>query len=325
MIAEIIGVGAALAEDGALAANTRLLEKELGTCGIEVGASAAVGTSVQSLRAAIARALGRSDVVILMGGLGPGPDGIAKETVCEGLSRRLVMHEPSLKRMKEAYERAGRQMPQQVARLAMMPEQSVVFPGVRGVTPGCALSAGNQFLLMVPEDPREFVPMFQHSVMPYLAKFSDAAVVTQARWASTAPMKRRCAKSSAPSCARRTRPSPSIPAGRIPGARHGARRRQGAGLGHLRARREGDRKSASGRRSSASTAGPSRRSRPDCWPGRSSPSALVRRAPAGRSGSCSPPRPAARGRSPTASPPTPTASSRIPSACPPSSSRNTAP
>ncbi|GKH48388.1 nicotinamide-nucleotide amidohydrolase family protein [Anaerotruncus massiliensis (ex Togo et al. 2019)] len=179
MIAEIIGVGAALAEDGALAANTRLLEKELGTCGIEVGASAAVGTSVQSLRAAIARALGRSDVVILMGGLGPGPDGIAKETVCEGLSRRLVMHEPSLKRMKEAYERAGRQMPQQVARLAMMPEQSVVFPGVRGVTPGCALSAGNQFLLMVPEDPREFVPMFQHSVMPYLAKFSDAAVVTR--------------------------------------------------------------------------------------------------------------------------------------------------
>lgn len=49
-----------------------------------MGASAAVGTSVQSLRAAIARALGRSDVVILMGGLGPGPDGIAKETVCEG-------------------------------------------------------------------------------------------------------------------------------------------------------------------------------------------------------------------------------------------------
>ncbi|MFR9189881.1 MAG: molybdopterin-binding protein [Anaerotruncus massiliensis (ex Togo et al. 2019)] len=171
MIAEIIGVGAALAEDGALAANTRLLEKELGTCGIEVGASAAVGTSVQSLRAAIARALGRSDVVILMGGLGPGPDGIAKETVCEGLSRRLVMHEPSLKRMKEAYERAGRQMPQQVARLAMMPEQSVVFPGVRGVTPGCALSAGNQFLLMVPEDPREFVPMFQHSVSPIWRSF----------------------------------------------------------------------------------------------------------------------------------------------------------
>lgn len=179
MIAEIIGVGVALAEDGALAANTRLLEKELGTCGIKVGAAAAVGTGVQGLRAAIAHALRRSDVVILMGGLGPGPDGITKDTVCEGLSRRLVMHEPSLKRMKEAYERAGRQMPQQVAKLAMMPEQSVVFPGVRGVTPGCALSAGNQFILMVPEDPREFVPMFRHSVMPYLAKFSDAAVVTR--------------------------------------------------------------------------------------------------------------------------------------------------
>ena len=114
--------------------------------------------------------------------------------------------------MKEAYERAGRQMPQQVARLAMMPEQSVVFPGVRGVTPGCALSAGNQFLLMVPEDPREFVPMFQHSVMPYLAKFSDAAVVTRTVGVY-GPDEKEMRESSAPSCARRTRPSPSIPGG----------------------------------------------------------------------------------------------------------------
>jgi len=179
LITEIIGVGAAFTKNEVLDANARLIARELESCGININSQSAVGGNVQKLRGAIAQALNRSDVVIMMGGLGAGADGITKETVCEGLGRRLVLHEESLRRIKEAYERAGRQMPQQIAKLAMMPEQSVVFPGSRGITPGCALSAGNQFIIMIPENPEEFVPMFQHSVVPYLAKFSAAAVITR--------------------------------------------------------------------------------------------------------------------------------------------------
>lgn len=178
MIAEIIGVGTVPEGGRDLTSNAALIARELETCGISAGPCTLAG-GAQQLRGAIAKALGRSDVVIIMGGLGPGPDGIAKQVVCDGLGRKLVMHDASLRRIRAAYERAGRQMPQQVSRLAMMPEQSVVFPGVRGVTPGCALSAGNQFIILIPDDPREFVPMLQHSVMPYLAKFSEAAVVTR--------------------------------------------------------------------------------------------------------------------------------------------------
>nr|WP_243151740.1 SpoIID/LytB domain-containing protein [Anaerotruncus colihominis] len=178
VIAEIIGVGTAPESEETLSSNAALIVRELEACGISAGPCTWAG-GAQQLRGAIAKALGRGDIVIIIGGLGPGPDGIAKQVVCDGLGRKLVMHDASLRRIRAAYERAGRQMPQQVSRLAMMPEQSVVFPGVRGVTPGCALSAGNQFIILMPDEPREFVPMLQHSVMPYLAKFSEAAVVTR--------------------------------------------------------------------------------------------------------------------------------------------------
>lgn len=177
MVSEIIGVGEALATGDALAQNVQLAARELEAFGIQVKNQCAVGTDVQKLKFAIAQALGRSDVVVLMGGMGVGADAITKKTVCEGLGRRLVLHADSLRRIRKAYQHAGRQMPQQVKKLAMLPEKSIVFPGIRGITPGCALSAGRQFIIMLPERPEEFLPMFQYSVIPYLAKFTQAALV----------------------------------------------------------------------------------------------------------------------------------------------------
>ena len=180
MIAEIIGVGGDLTDPEQLRRFSLLLLDELGGCDVRLGATAAAGTNVQRLRGAVSKALGRADIVFLIGGMGASEEDITKATVCEGLGRRLVLHQPSLERIRAAYERAGRQMPRPIAKLAMMPEESVVFPGARGLTPGCALSAGQQFILMLPASEKELVPMVRASVVPYLAKFSSAALGTRA-------------------------------------------------------------------------------------------------------------------------------------------------
>ena len=121
MNAEVIGIGAALASPEALSQVVRVAAQELAGCGVELQSQMAVGADPQKLREAVARALRRSQVVLLLGGLGAGADGITKETVCQGLGRKLVLHQESLARIKAAYQRAGRQMPQQIARLAMLP------------------------------------------------------------------------------------------------------------------------------------------------------------------------------------------------------------
>ena len=179
MIAEIIGVGQALLDGQTLDTVADLIAEQLEGCGVQTEDVCAAGSDPVRLRGAIGRAIGRSDIVVLVGGLGMTPADISKETVCAGLGRRLVRHEESQRRIREAYLHAGRQMPQQAVKLAMMPEQSIVFPGVKGVTPGCAISAGRQFLLMIPENPDEFLPMFHKSIVPYLSRFSPAAVFTR--------------------------------------------------------------------------------------------------------------------------------------------------
>lgn len=179
MVAEVIGVGAAMTDPAALQRTASLLSGELGSSDITLGNSVAVGTNVQRLRGAIAKALGRADIVFIIGGMGATADDITKKTVCEGLDRKLVLHKESLERVRQAYERAGRQMPRAVNSLAMMPEQSVVFPGRRGLTPGCALSAGKQYIIMLPEAEKEFLPIVQFGVTPYLSKFSSAAMNTR--------------------------------------------------------------------------------------------------------------------------------------------------
>lgn len=179
MVAEVIAVGSAMLDETTLSANTSLLRRELAMCGLPISRQCAVGVNVQKLRGAISRALERSDIVILLGGMGVGPAEITKQTVCDGLSRKLVLHDESLRRIRAAYQRAGRQMPPAVSAMAMMPEQSVVFPGVRGITPGCAISAGRQFIIMLPEAPKEFVPMMTNGVIPYLTKFSDASATAR--------------------------------------------------------------------------------------------------------------------------------------------------
>lgn len=179
LIAEIIGVGQALLDGQTLDTVADLIAEQLEGCGVQTEDVCAAGSDPVRLRGAIGRAIGRSDIVVLVGGLGMTPADISKETVCAGLGRRLVLHEESQRRIREAYLHAGRQMPQQAVKLAMMPEQSIVFPGVKGVTPGCAISAGRQFLLMIPDNPDEFLPMFHKSIVPYLSRFSPAAVFTR--------------------------------------------------------------------------------------------------------------------------------------------------
>ena len=88
MIAEIIGVGAVSEGGQDLTSNAALIARELETCGISAG-PCTLADGAQQLRGAIAKALGRSDIVIIMGGLGPGPAGIAKQVVCDGLGESL--------------------------------------------------------------------------------------------------------------------------------------------------------------------------------------------------------------------------------------------
>lgn len=172
MVAELIGVNEVTAQLLQRAAS--VLNEQLAAGNIPIKTCTVAGNDPRKLQTAISKALDRCDVILTIGGLGPNPADITKETVGAFLDRRMVLHKDSLERIKNAYARAGRQMPKAINKLAVMPEQSVVFPGQKGITPGCAVSLGKKHIIMLPGAEKEYVPMARACVLPYLSRFGDA-------------------------------------------------------------------------------------------------------------------------------------------------------
>lgn len=174
MNAEILAVGTELLLGDIVNTNAQLLAAELASLGITVLHQSVVGDNPGRLQEAVRQALARSDLLITTGGLGPTVDDITREVTAEALGLRLVLHEPSLARIRAFFDKTGRPMTENNKKQAMLPEGATVFENDWGTAPGCAVEAMGKIVVMLPGPPREMGPMFSLRVKPYLKKFSKA-------------------------------------------------------------------------------------------------------------------------------------------------------
>ena len=120
--------------------------------------------------------VGRSDVVITTGGLGPTDDDLTKETIASVAGAPLKIHEDSLRRL-ESYFKGRPAMGENQRKQAMLPEGATVFPNDIGTAPGCGVrTASGKVIVMLPGPPSELVPMLQHYVVPFLKEGSHAVI-----------------------------------------------------------------------------------------------------------------------------------------------------
>src|SRR5579862_4193471 len=85
---EILCVGTELLS-GRINTHMAFLAPALAGVGLSIRRESSVGDSVAEIRGAVAEAFGRSDVVIITGGLGPTFDDLTREGVAEALGLRL--------------------------------------------------------------------------------------------------------------------------------------------------------------------------------------------------------------------------------------------
>ncbi len=90
MKAEIINIGTEILLGHIVNTNSAYLSRKLAELGIDVYYHTTIGDNPLRLYAAIQRALGRSDIVITTGGLGPTVDDITLETIARVLDKKLI-------------------------------------------------------------------------------------------------------------------------------------------------------------------------------------------------------------------------------------------
>lgn len=180
--AEILCVGTELLLGDIVNTDAAFISRRLAALGINQYSQSVVGDNPERLKSALSLAISRSDLVILTGGLGPTYDDLTKETAAELMSRKLFMHEESLERLRARIERAGHEMTENNKKQALIPEGSVVFRNDYGTAPGMAIEdlEKGKVVILLPGPPRECEPMFVEQAEPYLKKFSDHELVSNA-------------------------------------------------------------------------------------------------------------------------------------------------
>ncbi len=176
MKAEIITVGTELLLGDILNSNSQFLSRELAAYGLDMLYQSTVGDNHERLEQVLRIALGRSDLILVTGGLGPTPDDLTRETVCRVLGVPLVLHEESLRRIEDYFERTDRPCVESNRKQAMLPEGCTVFPNDHGTAPGCAVDCDGKSVILLPGPPRELVPMVQRYVAGYLAAFAGGTI-----------------------------------------------------------------------------------------------------------------------------------------------------
>ncbi len=168
MIVEIVTTGSELLLGQIINTNSAYMAAGLNAIGFDVVYQTTVGDNRERMRAVLEQALSRADIVITSGGLGPTQGDITKE-VCAGIfGRKLYLHEESLERIKAHFQHVQKEMADNNARQAMIPEGAVVFKNYAGTAPGVALEENGRLLVNLPGPPSEMKDMFERSLKPYL-------------------------------------------------------------------------------------------------------------------------------------------------------------
>ena len=169
MKAEIIAIGSELLTPDRVDTNSLFLTEQLNRLGIEVVRKLVVGDQRGQIRDAFREALGRAELVISIGGLGPTEDDLTREALAELLGRRLILNEAILLGIQARFRRFGRQMPEINQRQAMVPEGAIVLENTQGTAPGLWLETDGRIVILLPGPPQELKPMFTQEVEGRLA------------------------------------------------------------------------------------------------------------------------------------------------------------
>lgn len=174
MRVELITTGSELMLGFTINSHLSYIARQLAGIGLRLDRQVTVADDHAEMRAAIAEALPRSDVLIITGGLGPTSDDFTRDVVAELLGRKLVRDETVAADIAERLRKRRIRLPESIYVQALVPVGAQVLPNRNGTAPGLAIEHEGKLILLLPGPPRELKPLFEEYVLPVLEKHFGA-------------------------------------------------------------------------------------------------------------------------------------------------------
>jgi nicotinamide-nucleotide amidase len=177
MRAAIITIGDELLIGQTIDTNSAWMGAELSKAGFDVTRMTSIHDRRDDIINALNESAGKTDVVLITGGLGPTSDDITKQTLCEFFNTRLVVNNEVLGMIENMMHHRNFQMNENNRRQAEVPENCKVLKNATGTAPGMWFEKDNTIFISMPGVPHEMKHLMSEHVLPELFKRFTTQVI----------------------------------------------------------------------------------------------------------------------------------------------------
>ena len=177
MRAEILSVGTELLLGQIVDTNANYLAQQLPELGIDLFYVSSVGDNLGRLSDAFRRGLGRSDLVIATGGLGPTEDDLTREAIAAALGEQMEVKPELEHELRAFFHHRGRTMPDRNVKQAATIPSCTPLRNPIGTAPGWWVESGGRIIVAMPGVPHEMHKMWEEQAIPRLAPRVGAGAI----------------------------------------------------------------------------------------------------------------------------------------------------
>jgi nicotinamide-nucleotide amidase len=174
MFAEILTIGDELTRGEIVDTNSSWLAARLWDLDVTVRWMTSCRDDVEDMRRAFTDAVGRADVVLCSGGLGPTEDDLTVDVVAALAGVEPVIDEPARVQMEAWLTARGAPVAAIQLRQVRVPAGARVYANRAGLAPGFEIGIAGVPVLCVPGVPREMHAIVEHGMGPRVAELRDA-------------------------------------------------------------------------------------------------------------------------------------------------------
>lgn len=169
MKAAIITIGDEILIGQIVDTNSAYLAKKLDQLGFQVVSALTIGDNKAAIEGALLNYLGKVDVVIMTGGLGPTKDDITKKVFCDFFDDYLVCNQKVLDHVTIMLERIFNKPISKINKQqALVPSKAHVLFNEVGTAPGMLMKRNDTLFVSLPGVPFEMKHIVEEQLAPYL-------------------------------------------------------------------------------------------------------------------------------------------------------------
>lgn len=180
-VAEVITIGTELLLGEITDTNAVYLARRLRELGIDLYRKVTIGDNASRIAQAVQESLGRAEIILTTGGLGPTIDDPTRQGIAQALGVQLEFHPELWQQIQERFARFGRLPTENNKRQAYLPKGSLPIENPVGTAPAFLVEKNDQVIISLPGVPREMEYLFEHFVQDYLRQKFDLRSVIKTR------------------------------------------------------------------------------------------------------------------------------------------------